>query len=211
MQDKRCSMKGYDGTSVANIIESVGISKGTFYHYFASKADLLDQIIERQSERVDETIDPIIEDDGKGAVEKFNALFLTVGQYKAANKSVMMMLARMLYTEGNLILHNKMTRNRIKIVTPKLAQIVAQGISKGVFKVDSTVYAAEMILEMGNSLGDEFGRIVMERVLSSTPKHQYLERCEAYDRAVERMIGAQEGSLCLFDREVPEVFFDEEL
>ena len=201
--------KGYENTSVANIIELVGIAKGTFYHYFDSKADLLDQIIERQSGRIDKVIDPILEDSDLSAVEKFNRLFLTVGQYKAANKAVMLLLTRVLYAEENVKLLYKMSRHRIRVVTPKLAAILAQGISEGVFKVDNAVYAAEIILEMGNSLGDEFGRIVLEEELDDLHKQQYLDRCEAYDRAAERILGAEKGSLCMFDREVLGVFFEE--
>ena len=39
--------QGYDSTSVNAIIEHLGISKGTFYHYFSSKEDLIAGIAER--------------------------------------------------------------------------------------------------------------------------------------------------------------------
>ena len=48
---------GYETTSVAKIIDSVGIAKGTFYHYFKSKTDLLDQIVERQIRTIDREIE----------------------------------------------------------------------------------------------------------------------------------------------------------
>jgi len=201
--------KGYEKTSVANILEVVGIAKGTFYHYFDSKEDLLDQIIERQSGRIDGIIAPIAEHSTLPAIEKFNQFFLTVGHYKASNKAVMMMLTKVLYAEENIKLLHKMSRHRKRVVAPKLAMIISQGVSEGVFGVDSALYAAEMILEMGNSLGDEFGRIVLEEELDDLHKQQYLERCEAYDRAAARILGAREGSLCIFDRAVLETFFEE--
>ena len=37
---------GYDRTSVEQITRAVGVAKGTFYHYFASKQDLLEQLVE---------------------------------------------------------------------------------------------------------------------------------------------------------------------
>ena len=36
--------KGYNQTSVQNIIDDVQIAKGTFYHYFNSKTELLDEL-----------------------------------------------------------------------------------------------------------------------------------------------------------------------
>ena len=37
--------KGYDQTSVNDILKIVNIAKGTFYYYFASKAEVLEAII----------------------------------------------------------------------------------------------------------------------------------------------------------------------
>jgi len=39
--------KGFDSTSVATIAEAAGISKGTFYLYFASKQALLEDVLQR--------------------------------------------------------------------------------------------------------------------------------------------------------------------
>ncbi len=39
--------KGFDGTSVAAIADAAGISKGTFYLYFASKQALLEDVLRR--------------------------------------------------------------------------------------------------------------------------------------------------------------------
>jgi AcrR family transcriptional regulator len=39
--------KGFDATSVATIAEAAGISKGTFYLYFASKQALLEDVLRR--------------------------------------------------------------------------------------------------------------------------------------------------------------------
>ena len=44
--------KGYEHTSVHDIIDAVGIAKGTFYHYFKSKEDLLNEILDLLSERI---------------------------------------------------------------------------------------------------------------------------------------------------------------
>jgi AcrR family transcriptional regulator len=39
--------KGFDGTSVQEIVESAGVTKGAMYHYFSSKDDLLYEIYHR--------------------------------------------------------------------------------------------------------------------------------------------------------------------
>ncbi|HWM40698.1 MAG TPA: helix-turn-helix domain-containing protein, partial [Streptomyces sp.] len=38
------SEQGYDRTSVQEIVEAAGVTKGALYHYFGSKDDLLHEI-----------------------------------------------------------------------------------------------------------------------------------------------------------------------
>ncbi|UGY90552.1 TetR/AcrR family transcriptional regulator [Streptomyces gobiensis] len=49
--------RGYDRTSVQEIVESAGVTKGALYHYFGSKDDLLHEVYARvlrlQQERLD--------------------------------------------------------------------------------------------------------------------------------------------------------------
>lgn len=44
------SEKGYDNTSVTDIMNAVGIAKGTLYHHFKSKEDIMDALIKRQTD-----------------------------------------------------------------------------------------------------------------------------------------------------------------
>jgi AcrR family transcriptional regulator len=44
--------KGYDGTSTRELAEALGVTKGTFYHHFPSKEDLLMQICDESLTRI---------------------------------------------------------------------------------------------------------------------------------------------------------------
>ncbi len=52
--------QGYAGTSVQQIVEAAGVTKGAMYHYFESKDDLLfgiyDRLLSLQKSRLDERI-----------------------------------------------------------------------------------------------------------------------------------------------------------
>ena len=43
--------KGYDNTSVDEIIKEAGIAKGTFYYYFTTKEEMLDLVINNMIEK----------------------------------------------------------------------------------------------------------------------------------------------------------------
>jgi AcrR family transcriptional regulator len=198
--------KGYEGTSVAEVIEAVGIAKGTFYHYFNSKQQLLDQIIDRQVEIIDQVVDPIVNDPEMKAVDKFNKLYASVGQYKAANREVMVMLVKVLYADENLRLLDRMTKSRINTFAPQLAKVISQGVSEGVFNTSHIDYTATMILQIGTHLGEEFARALAQERLSEADKEEVIERCNAYEKAVARILGAEMGLIRMFDREVIDAF-----
>jgi AcrR family transcriptional regulator len=54
------SVKGYDGTSIREIIEDAGVTRPVLYYYFKNKEDLFCQIIEREFERHYRNLDDII-------------------------------------------------------------------------------------------------------------------------------------------------------
>ena len=43
-------VKGYNKTTVNDILREVNIAKGTFYYYFKSKEEVLDAVIDRYLE-----------------------------------------------------------------------------------------------------------------------------------------------------------------
>ena len=50
--------KGYEGTTVQDIVDALGLSKGAIYHHFRSKEDILDRLNDRYYEELDWYPDP---------------------------------------------------------------------------------------------------------------------------------------------------------
>ena len=88
--------QGYERTPIQAIIEAVGIAKGTFYHPFRSKDDLLDDVVDRLMVATVAIIDGVISDPELRAIEKFKGLFSSVGMWKLEHRTLMLELgARM--------------------------------------------------------------------------------------------------------------------
>jgi len=51
------SQIGYEKTTINNILEKVGIGKGTFYHYFQSKEELGDAVVARIVDYIATSVD----------------------------------------------------------------------------------------------------------------------------------------------------------
>ena len=55
--------KGYELMSIQDILAEVKISKGAFYHYFGSKQALLEALIQRLVDQIQQVLIPVIQDD----------------------------------------------------------------------------------------------------------------------------------------------------
>ena len=126
---------GYDNTTIDDIVEASNTSKGSFYHYFKSKDDLLGSLSYLFDERYDALMETMPAD--MNAVEKLvlmnRELFLTV-----ENTVPVTLLAQLfgsqLTTKGEKHLLDP-DRTYYKV----LRQISIEGQEAGLFRDDLTV------------------------------------------------------------------------
>ena len=64
--------KGYDHTTIQDIVDALGMSKGAVYHHFKSKEDILDHLYDRYY--VDSKMFDILEDPSRSGLEKLREL-----------------------------------------------------------------------------------------------------------------------------------------
>ena len=67
--------KGFEKTSVQDILDKMGISKGALYHYFLSKEDILREIIQNRINARFSLIESELDKPGFTPTEKLNMLF----------------------------------------------------------------------------------------------------------------------------------------
>ena len=67
--------KGYEATSISDIVAEAGVSKGLIYHYFDSKEDLLRQMIDNMGEEAEEVMEKILSEDPKESLRNIFKLF----------------------------------------------------------------------------------------------------------------------------------------
>ena len=75
------SENGYDQTTVNAIIESLGVSKGTFYHYFTSKEDILNAVVKTMTQEGLKAVQPIFDDETLPAIDKYRLYCLQSSRY----------------------------------------------------------------------------------------------------------------------------------
>ena len=72
--------RGYEETSVQDILDAMGLSKGGFYHHFESKMSVLEAVSARRAEKKFTQAARELRASSLGALEKLNRLFSLVSR-----------------------------------------------------------------------------------------------------------------------------------
>ena len=77
--------KGYNGASMADIAEAVGLQKATLYHHFGSKQEILAELLDRAMAIVTENMAQVLQQDCRaGRKTKTGHARLSSGALRAA-------------------------------------------------------------------------------------------------------------------------------
>jgi len=201
--------QGYDQTSVDAIIRKIGLSKGTFYYYFKSKEDLLDKLTSKMGDKILEEVKKIADREDLDAIAKLNKAYAVTGNVKLENIELLKVLIKVLYNDRNLFFRYKIFRKFTEMLAPEFTKIIRQGMDEKVFNTIYPDEAASFIFEIANTL---FGKIPTLMVdLDENPENlNKVEReFKVYENAIERIIGAKEGTFNIVDQNVLKNFSKE--
>lgn len=206
--------EGYERTSVKEIIKAVGVAKGTFYHYFDSKAALLEALVETLIERLygqlESTLEPILDDEMTTGTEKFELLFARIGNWKMANPDFVWESVRVFYQDENVLLRAKMMEASTARMAPLFAQIIRQGVQEGSFDVTHPDEAAHLVFVLNQTLSEAVAKMMLAGERKEVAMQRMGRKVTTYERSIERILGAAEDSLHLIDLQQLEVWFPDE-
>lgn len=141
--------RGYENTSVDEIIAKAQIAKGTYYYYFPSKEKMLEDVIEMMIESESETARQIIESD-MPVPQKIIAVMASI---KPAEKEQPIQDALM--QPENVLMHDKIRKKLIEVIVPLLSKVIEEGVNTGIFACDSIPERVRMLLVISNDTFNE--------------------------------------------------------
>ncbi|MBV8528265.1 MAG: TetR/AcrR family transcriptional regulator [Candidatus Dormibacteraeota bacterium] len=200
--------RGYDEMSIQDVLDRVEASRGAFYHYFDSKAALLEALIERLTASGTATILPVVDDPTLGALEKFSRVFDGIARWKAERKELMLALLQVWYSDENALVRDKLWQQMLTVLTPVVAAIIEQGRGEGVFTAPSGPDTAQVILTLLYGAGETAGRLFFARHAREISVADIRARLVAYSAAVERVLGVPPASLQIVDDATLHEWFD---
>lgn len=187
--------EGYDHASVEQITKRAGVAKGTFYHYFASKQDLAEQLVDRFASEFFEYLTAEMLVVRGDAPCRLRALHELSTSWKIERRDASMIFGAFLYNAENLSLRHELFRTWIDRTRPLLVDIIEQGVSERTFDVADARGTAGVILSIWYDWGDRIAERVFD--LPSNPGDLSLIADEylAAQAAQERILGVADGTL----------------
>ena len=143
--------KGYEESTVNNILETVKIAKGTFYYYFKSKEEVLDAIIRRRNDVGMVKAKAIASDPHLSPVQKIIAVIMAQQPQNPAEEEFLPVL----HEPANAQLHQKVLIDCVIRLTPVLTDIVEEGIKQGLFSTAYPKESVEILLTSGLIIFDD--------------------------------------------------------
>ena len=191
--------KGYESFSIQEVIDEVGASKGAFYHYFGSKADLLEAIVERMADGVEGSWGEVMTRPGLSAVERFEGVFATTAQYKNERRDLALALLEAWLSDTNTVLREKLRELVARRMTPVLERIFRQGVAEGDFTVADPEGTARVIVALIQGIQEEALHLFVARQAREIEVEEVLRVFAAFSAAVDRILGLEPGRLSLTD------------
>jgi AcrR family transcriptional regulator len=201
---------GYEEMSVQDIQDELGVSRGAIYHYFGSKAEILDAVSERTTDTVIAVIEPIADDADLTPLAKLQQVFAVAGQWKAERKELMVALAQAWYSDHNLLVRERLGHMVTARLTPLIAGILRDGKAEGVFDIGSPDHAATILVAMLLDSGEALSRLIFARLAGTVPFEDVERAIAAYNEAFERILGLSSGSFEIVDTRTLRFWLDRE-
>lgn len=191
--------RGYETTSVNDVIADAGISKGAFYHYFDSKEALLAALTEQLARENMEALEPLLVDPRLDAVGRINALFAGVRQLKVETAAEMRRTFEIVFKPDNIALFHRLDAAISALVVPVLAAIIAQGVRERSMDAGDPEATAEMILHFRLSLAKVMHRALVAREEGDLDRAAAMldERLRLYGVAIDRLLRLPDGTIVI--------------
>lgn len=176
--------KEYEKATMKDLMDKLNIAKGTIYHYFSSKEDLLESVVE---DLIDEELHrkkQLLKSRrcrNLDALEKFRVL-VTSDTMAEDNEEIL----ESLHHPGNTIIHTRQLGGYLIKLAPIFATVIEEGCDQGVFSTEHPRECAEFMLA-----GFQF---LTDVGFYPWSQSQLSRRMKAFPSLIEAQLGAPKGS-----------------
>lgn len=168
--------KGYDQTTIQNILDALNLSKGGLYHHFKSKEEILEAVKQKRAQYAADMLHDLIQTiEAKDAKEKLKKILCKLGTSTETHTfdTILAQANNPHFVVGAL-------QNAVNQDAPIIAGIIEDGVKDGSLQTDQPDLCAEIFLLLLNFWASPmlFGR-----------NREETQRRLAYLQSVMRLLG----------------------
>lgn len=167
--------RGYENTSVDEIIEQAGIAKGTYYYYFESKEQMLEDVIGMMIDEEALKAQAVLSAD----IPIPQKVVAIVASFRPTVDE--QSIGDLLNRPENALMHEKTNKKLIEKIVPLLTEVVSAGVDEGVFDCDNIPERVKIILIVSDKLFDEMNYGENDVIV--------------FIDMIEKLLGAKEGTM----------------
>lgn len=176
--------KGYAKTTVTDILDVYGLSKGVFYYYFKSKEEVMDAVIMRIVKADVTAAKKIAALSDLSAIQKLLQILFALKPKCGETKEK---LLEDLHQQSNAEMHQKSLVQSIHHLAPVLTEVALQGISEKVMATDYPRETMEFLLVSA--------QIIFDEGLFQWKEDESAQKAKAFIGIMEVTLGVEKGSL----------------
>lgn len=191
--------KGYENTSIQDILDELRCSKGGFYHYFDSKLALLEALTAQRTLEMREELRGAVEGCEGDAVERLNLLLAKGLPWREEHMEFAGLILRVGYAQGSLQIRESVKRALMDNARPLLDAIIAQGVEQNLFYTRYPEEIGELLLGLYANMNDEIAMRLADGLQGEVNIARLEDRLNVCRYAIEQLLGAPYGSVVLFD------------
>ena len=183
--------KGYEQANVDDILKASGFSKGSFYHYFKTKEEVLTASIENLLDESVDFLQPIVDDRNLGAMEKFKKFMKQKSHFQATKLQYATLLGKLM--QSGVFQQKYMFAMSQKMV-PLFAKIIQQGKDEGVFHVDYPYETADILIRAITGVPNSYA--YAEYMSDDEKRRRYLLSLRG---VIAGALGIEKNQISIFD------------
>lgn len=174
--------KGYTSTSTNDIIDKVGIARGTLYYHFKSKEEILDAVVLRFTDSLINKAEAISLDK---SIDLIDRIVLTMTSLSSDTELGKELLSE-IHKNENALLHQKVQDRMLSRVVKIFERMIEEGNAIGYFNCQYPYETSDMIITYSYIAFDN------DKMESNINKERLIT---GFIRNVEKLLSIEEGSM----------------
>lgn len=188
---------GYDNVSLNEIISTAGVSKGAFYHWFASKEALITALAERNAQQGYNVVEDAVNRCTGDALERLNTLLEASFDVKVRTgvPEILVAVTSLLRPE-NAYLYDRIVAISQELFRPLLTRVISDGVREGLFNTFDPEGVGDMLQTLAASTNTMLLKVL--EAADGPTRNKAIEdltaRYRLHGYAIDRTLGLPDGS-----------------